>query len=309
MYWAAGLVLALGLSLVVTTPAQATIYQAHRCDNCSTAEHMKGVAVQNGVGIRYVYSVPNGQIRKFHVERWCSDDPQNLDGPIDRDLQKGTSDQSSCALWQYAANESPAEADVASFMIQVRAAYQAYGNSFQGFEPLQFSELVPLLGRTTQMNAYDFVSVSNNRTTVLNAYGDALDMRNFPPVLMNLMRPVITFASQGIGINMNLQNVTGLRSRLTFNDGSQVFMRIENSDMVAYLDGSARDANGALIPDHSHAPGGVNHDRLVGTHHTSNPSAWHAWASQLGIPVTSSGNTGGFQCGRVNGGPIHCVRI
>lgn len=60
------------VSLRAPTVALAdAVLQAHRCDNCSSASHMEGVAVQHGVGERYVYGLRSADARKFRVDFQC----------------------------------------------------------------------------------------------------------------------------------------------------------------------------------------------------------------------------------------------
>lgn len=268
---------------------------------------MQGIALQNGLGTRYVYSVPRAEIKKFSVERWCGDNPQgqpdagkNDDGIPD--------DQIACTWWQYTAFELPVESDVSDFVHRMRTAYQAYGNSFQGFEDVHFSEIRQFINRSGEINAYSFVRDSAIQTQVLRPLNDVLDQRNNPHTLMSLMRPSLSFQHQGLGVNFTQQDRTGLRTRITFDDGSEVHAKIEDN-RADYAPGSARDANGALIPDYSHRPGGANEHRLIGHHNASDADGWLTWANLLGIQVETQGSTSVFSCGQVNGGAIRCVRM
>ncbi len=283
------------------------VFDAHRCDNCSSMQQMSGVAVQHGLGTRYVYSVSNAEIRKFEVERWCGDNPQGS-SPVRGD--GGRSGDPSCSWWQYIAVEKPIEHQVTAFVHDMRSAYFAYGNSFHGYEEISYNQLAPYLneqgpnfvGRTSEPNAYDFVESGSLRNEVLGVYNTILDQMNNPHTIFSLMRGSISFAAHGVGINFNMQGQSSLRSRLQFNDGSHVMVRIEsNPDRAVYVPGSAVDANNTLIPDYTHVPGGANHPGglLGGPHNPSDPERWMNWVAQLGIPITPGTS---FSCGMACGG-------
>lgn len=302
------LIVAASAALLLNQTASAMpVYEAHRCDHCSTPQQMQGIALQNGLGTRYVFSVTRAEIRKFHVERWCGDNPQGT--PDDgRNVDVKPDEQTTCTWWHHVVLEDAVEPELTDFVYRMREAYLAYGNSFYGYEVVHISELAPYLGRTEEINAYSFVRNSDIQTRVLRPLNDILDQRNNPHIIMNLIKPSFSLQHEGMGVNFAQQDRSGLRTRVTFSDGSEVHAEIRNNRAV-YEPGSARDANGALIPDYSHRPGGANEPHLIGDHNTSDGNGWIEWAHLLGIPVVVQGGSSRIQCGTVNGGPIQCIRM
>ena len=320
------IVLALSTLMFADSALAQPVLQAHRCDNCSSAAHMEGIAIQHGTGYRYVYSIPASEIRKFWVERYCDGlPPRSADGAA---RSESDLDYSVCPAWSHFAIEEPVEAAVIEFLGKMKQAYTAYGNSLNGFEVVDYSEISAAISeygsfpvvRSGEPDAYDFVEHSNTRNSILDVYNTILDQRNNPHTLSWLMRSAVSFTAHGIGINFNLQGAVSLRTRLVFNDGSSVMIQIlSNPDRAEYVMGSAVDSTGTPIPDPSYnqttgvSPGGGS---LYGTHDpVSNPERWCQMASSAaGIPCVQGdwGAGGGgtrIVCGRVNGGPIQCNRV
>lgn len=306
--------LALFLSGAHATP----IFHAHRCDTCIGSSQMQGEAIQAGLGTRYVFNVPTGEIRKFYIERYCGSNPQGVPEPT-----RQQEAPQACSFWSHFILELQVEPEVVDLMIEIREAWVAYGQSFHAHETVTYAELAPLLSgqhahlRNSDPTAYDFVQDSSTRNGVLNAINGLLDQRANPHTVRSLLRGVITIQRAGIGLRMGLESVSSVRSRIVFGDGSWVMIRVApaNPDRVEYEMGTAVDANGASIPDPSYnpetgvSPGG---GYLPGTHHPQDPQRWCNLATTMaGIPCSiggaGGGGMGGIVCGRVNGGPLQCT--
>lgn len=146
------LTLAMGAALLLSEAVSAMpIYQAHRCDDCSTTEQMQEVAIQYGLGTRYVFSVTRAEIRKFHVERWCED--HLAAAPHDSQvLDERPKDQATCVRWQFIAVEETVESELTEFVYRMREAYEAYGNSFYGYETVHITEIEEFIKRSEKGN-------------------------------------------------------------------------------------------------------------------------------------------------------------
>lgn len=117
------MVLTSGL-LATTFVAAQPVYQAHRCDNCGGSAQMQGVAIQHGIGTRYVYSLATAEVRKFDVERWCGDNPQSATPETEgRDVQL------TCTWWQHIAIERAVEHQVSDLVAEVSSVFHALGGS------------------------------------------------------------------------------------------------------------------------------------------------------------------------------------
>lgn len=311
-------VLSAAILFVPRLGAAQPVFDAHRCDNCSGMQQMSGVAVQHGVGIRYVFSVPNGEIRKFQVERYCGSNPQ-AGGGSPRTGDRGFDDAVNCTWWQYVALEEPVEPDVAAFISDLRDAYIYYGNSLEGRETFHYSQLRPHLsgqhevfGRGVESNAYSFVRNSRVREEILDTYNQMLSEQRNPHTLLQAMAPQIEFGNSTVRIRFGLAPDAKLRTYFVFDDGSTVFIDVEGG-FATYRLGTARDANGVPVPDHSYDPvtGGSPGGGMLGGGHTpTDPQQWCQMVSQLaGIPCEQGQGGPNISCGRVNGGGLQCIRI
>lgn len=299
-------------------------FDAQRCDECTGSSAMESVALQaNGspphAYTTYVYSVPYAEVRKFHVERYCGSNPR---GSADPAQLQPRQQQVECQWWAHIVLELPVEPVVSGFVEEMRQVHQAYGNSFHAFEHVHFTELSPLLsgmivgmrGGNDEPDAYDFVEHSNTRNSILSVYNSILDARANPHFITRLMRGTVSFASQGINIRFNMDGSASLRSKLEFNDGSSVMIQtLSNPDMAVYVQGTAVDSQGVPIPDPSYnphtgsSPGG---GYIPGTHDpVADPQRWCQMAAvMMGITCGGDGSNG-VVCGRVNDGPVQCMRI
>lgn len=303
------------LSIQVILAAQ----PAHRCDGCSQSLQFEGVALQNAnspLSTHYVYSLPNEILKRYEVHRQCQgDDPWAGPGQ----LRDGVGPVIFCAGgYQYQIYESNIEADVQHFFQDMVAAWQAYGESFHAYLHLDFpgdfqgGHSVGYV-RDASPTAYTFINNGTFRGELIGQLNSIIDGQNNPHTLRKLLSDDVEF--QGGVIRFALSNGVSIRSRVRFDDGSAVHVRVVDNSRAEYIPRTAIDANGTLIPDYGYNPHVVTNGQpgepgpLYGGWNPSDLQGWMEAAQSAGIPITQGGGGGAYiiSCSYSAGSLIECT--
>lgn len=288
---------------------------ALRCDACGTGATMEGVALQAGIGDRYVFSLPLATLRRFWVERTCPGSAPRMSNGRDPDEETAIG----CpAGWNFFAFQTAVDPDVQQFFDDLVATWQAYGQSLHGFEIVEYeTEVRPFLGTQApglsswpdDVNAYDVVNDSSVRNSIISTYNSVLDRQRNPRTIGNILRGGLNFQAGYVSFTV-LRDQASFRVQVRFRDGSSIVLRMVNPGAVEYAPGTAVDANQATIPDFSHNPNlpGGNPGPLTGEHSPSDIGRWIDTAILNGINVERIGGSR-IRCGSVLGGPWQCMTI
>lgn len=161
---------------------------------------------------------------------------------------------------------------------------------------------------------YHFVNNSQFRTLVLDYLANRVRTEGNLVTLSNVSK------SGGVNfgvfkIDMGLQGQTKINIKGQWPDGSSI-ESVYNKDTgnMNYVEGSAREANGTLVPDWTMDVSGPNHGPIGGTHPADNPDAWLNNICQRGAFVEGRCANGTvWSCGEtiVAGGVsrVTCVRM
>ncbi|MCX7557420.1 hypothetical protein OS187_11450 [Xanthomonadaceae bacterium JHOS43] len=294
-------------------------HPAHRCDACLTDAQFEGVALQHAAtahGVHYVYSMPNGMIARYEVHRQCAGD-QPWSAPEDSADQRVQSRVSAYCQngYQYQITQTNVEPEVALFFGDMVNAWQSYGNSFHALVNLSYPQDfsgargVGVLAKNQPASAYQFITDGNFRNSFINTYNLVIDGMNNPHTIRRLLNDTVGFS--GWGISFNLSGNSSLKSRIQFQDGSSLYVRVIDGSRVEYVPGTAMDGNGATIPDYSHSPvSGGGYGTLYGGWNPDNLENWLTAAAQAGIPIRyGSGGSSSYivSCMYVAGKLIECI--
>lgn len=301
-----------GVVFATSAAAAGEVRQALRCDYCSSAAHMEGVAVQRGPGDHLVYSLERNEIRRFEVVRHCQDR-----GAEDSDGTRV------CRQWSYGAQERSVEPGVQRFFDRLVATYRDLGGRLHASPRMEFAQLAddfgpaPMPGSGDQdavvHDAYLFAGSSSFRNWVVDAYDKAQDAQSELRVLRRVLDGPVRFRSSIGRVDFGLAEDVSLRGRIAFPDGSQVdVVRASGAAMSVYEPGTAIDASGTPIPDFSHDPwsGQGEHDRwhLIGIHAPSRPHEWCRLVALSGVACELlDEEVTAIRCGRpTDGGVVRC---
>lgn len=245
--------------------------EATRCDGC-TASQMQNVALQQGLGIRYVYNLPGGVI----VGYWVTDE----------DIYLG----------QYVRMAVPVMPE-GWILDQFAAIHQFYLDN-GGSLTAALSNATPAASGG-HVNAYDVVGSSKDRNAVVN------DLHDNPRLVFTSV-----FASFGRAIKLTglVSPDPDLTVKAMFPDGSYAYFKFNwDTKEWEYVSKSAVDSHGNSIPetpeDFTNGGAGGSYDFSgPGNPNDVNDFLHRAW--QAGVPVHGGGIRWG--CTSAGGGPAAC---
>jgi hypothetical protein len=221
-----------------------------RCDNCSEATYQsRASAPGTGLGERYVYDVPQGIARKFHVGLECDD---NLGDGRTRCTRVAT--------------PLPVEPEVDAFLIELAAYYVATGGTMKSH--FTFVASPPI----TDLSAFDVVGPGAPQQRLFDWFwvDSAASISNTLPGVGAAAHQILVTIGSMWNDSMGRTNVT-----IEFADGSEITLSFEAiNGTVDVVPGSARDALGNVIPattadidgtrfDYSYDPTGDLQQRMI----------------------------------------------
>lgn len=301
----------------VLLAGQAVATPAHRCDACVKRPQFEGIALQNATGAlstHYVYSLPGKTIFRFDVYRRCAGDQQGSKRKGSASLQVESARSTNCPDgYQYHAIETDVGKDVSDFFQDMIEAWRHYGNSFHARVSFDFATDFPgaddVAARNGPSNAYRFINDGQFRAGFIGAYTSTITGLSKADTIRQLLGQSTEI--NGEEVRFTLSDEVSLTSRIQFNDGSSVIVRMADNYHVELVPGTAFDAGNNLIPDPSHNPGlpGANPGPLFGGWNPRDLEQWLAAATHAGIPVRHKAGESGYavSCAYAEGTLIECI--
>lgn len=248
----AALALALGSNVAAATET--------RCDGCTEVAY-ENTARNAGLWEQYVYDIPNGQARKYFVDR----EPEN-------------------GQWSYYVYPETVEPAVEFVVTELAAFYYATGGTMKTVGEIYAD------GAAAGRTAFELAQPGADRTAVLNWF------ENDFPTSGNLL-PMSIAAMHSLGaaaLNIFKQVPVETRVVVRLSDGGSVILTFDTLSMsAAYEEGSALDAAGNPIPVSAAQATGINFgfDHAPNGNSAGAADAMQRWLEDLGAHVQGRGTS------------------
>lgn len=288
------------LFLATVIPVQAAYADNYfmRCDGCSVQQKgnlVLSVVQDQGLPLfydYYVYGLDPFSVQRFGVEQDMS---FLLVYPLnnnDSELEPLIS-----ALYGLAGTNN------GSLTFTVDLASSGAGSNLNAMTESKYQRTPPGNTRTITANyagVYDYLNSSSVRRQASNSAMSSLSgaQATFFSIVRNFTAPIINFDRD-------------VHVRLLFEDGEVLAKFNYNSEEFEYVEGTARDSNGNLIPGtpEDFAGGGVSNYYFTGPQGPGNLSSFLNHAQMMGVPIIN-GSGGGSAVACVEaGGQIVCEVI